>query len=101
MTRDYESERNAIVNSYDPTDRLNDDIDENDPDDWTSHEPDGDEDDDPRERLWQAVYRLESEVEYIKREHDATEYRDVVLKLKSQLADMYEKLSEPIEPHLE
>jgi hypothetical protein len=61
----------------------------------------GDEDENPRERLWQAVYRLESEVEYIKREHDAAEYRDAVLKLKSQLADLYEKLSEPIEPHLE
>ena len=93
MTRDYESERNAIVNSYDPTDRIDDGFDENDDDDWTSHEPDIDEDDTPGERLWQAVYRLESELEYIKREHDAAEYRDVVLKLKSKLADLYEQLS--------
>ena len=73
-------------------------FDENDATDWTAAY---DEDDNPRERLWQAVYRLESEVEYIKREHDADAYRQTVLKLKSQLADLYEKLSEPIEPHLE
>lgn len=93
--------------TYDPIDRTADwpqdesEIDENDADDWTSEEPDFEEDDDRRERLWQSVYRLESEVEYIKREHDADAYRQTVLKLKSQLADLYEKLSAPIEPYLE
>ena len=93
--------------TFDPIDRTADwpqdasEIDENDADDWTLDEPDGDEDENPRERLWQAVYRLESEVEYIKREHDADAYRQTVLKLKSQLADLYEQLSEPIDPHLE
>jgi hypothetical protein len=93
--------------TFDPIDRTADwpqdasELDENDADDWTLDEPDGDEDENPRERLWQAVYRLESEVEYIRREHDATTYKATVLKLKSQLADLYEQLSEPIEPHLE
>ena len=61
----------------------------------------GDEDENPRERLWQAVYRLEAEVEYIRREHDATEYRDAVLKLKSQLADLYEQLTTRVERPVE
>jgi hypothetical protein len=93
--------------TFDPIDRTADwpqdasELDENDADDWTLDEPDGDEDENPRERLWQAVYRLESEVEYIKREHDAAEYRDTVLKLKSQLADLYEKLSHPTERPVE
>ena len=89
--------------TYDPIDRTADwpqdasEIDE-DTDEWTMY---GDEDDDPRERLWQAVYRLESEVEYIKREHGADAYRETVLKLKSQLADLYEKLSAPTERPVE
>lgn len=90
--------------SHDPIDRTADwpqdesEVDDSDTDYWTMY---GDEDDDPRERLWQAVYRLENEVEYIEREHDAAEYRAAVLKLKSQLADLYEQLTTRVERHVE
>jgi exonuclease VII small subunit len=100
--------------TFDPIDRTADwpqdasELDENDADDWTLDEPDGDEDENPRERLWQAVYRLESEVDQLETEftqvekaHNAAAYKQTILKLKSQLADLYEKLSHPTERPVE